>query len=897
MDKNSKRIEYAAVIAFFLLVSVLYTWPLALHVHNCLPGDNGIYEPTGELGGFGDALHAAWLTSWDARKIFTDPGNFFQGNIIYPSRDVNTYSEHLFIIGVCGAPVYFTTHNPVLTFNFLLFFSLVLTAFGTYLLLKELTGSVPAGLVAGSIFALAPFRMARPDHLWFLFSPFMPFMLLYLHRYLEWGGRKRLLLFALFFLLQSLSSWHYAMFCALAAGLFLLWKAAFSRHGQEWKMLGLSALSMAAAFLLLIPLLLPYLRTHSRLPGFERSVSETVPYSVHASDFLRVLPQSVLYGKAPGPFRHIMAFRGAALFPGFLVIALFILGLLALYRSARRRHVPAAEGPGVPEGLGATLQEEAESGESVPPRREVTQRRTPTPVRDAGYFVVLTVVGLLFSFGPRIGKFNNLFYAIPYNLGILKFTRTPMRIYLIALLGIAGLAGYGTWFLHSRVSAVREGGRSRSFISKAFPPFLLGLLVLEMATFNIPIYRVPVGKEVPEVYRWAAESGDARFIELPSPPLTQGALTYDGWGLGFVTADPVEYIDHDGLAMYYSTYHWRRIVNGRSSYFPYFYLRIYDEMTAFPSKRTLGLLSGLHVDYVIWHWEWTEEGSREELRDKLLDFPGLDLVADFGDQAVFRVAETELAEAGELELALACPRSAPQGERLNLGLLAHNPTEKPFVMAVEEAQPFIARFEGESDLEIRGTFRVPLYLAPGETATIPLTVSSAPMAGDYRLEVRLDEGLFAPLSLSSEITLRGYEELVGSGVLNGKVYLAGLGDTLHIPVTGGLFPVVLQAENTGQNYWMAYWDRGREEEYPYGLVRVWIGWSQGNDWVWDQHISFLPCDLPAGQSARFSVLVRPPSEPGEYGLNVALYDEQLGQLSEMSQIKVSVSLGEGNADP
>ncbi|WP_458011975.1 COG1470 family protein [Candidatus Solincola sp.] len=722
-------------------------------------------------------------------------------------------------------------------------------------------------------------------------------MLLYLHRYLDIGLKKHLFLFTLFFLLQSLSSWHYTMFCTLAAGLLLLWKAIFSRRSTEWKRIGLSTLSLIVVFPLLIPLLLPYLRTHSRLPGFERSVSETVPYSVHASDFLRVLPQSVFYGKAPGPLRTIMAFRGVALFPGFSVIILFLFGLFAFYRRVRGRTVSANEDPGDPDETMPALERDPWNGEPTPDRTRHMPLQTSKTKRDAGYFLLLTAVGLLFSFGPRFGKLSNPFYTIPYNLGILKFTRTPMRIYLLALLGIAGLAGYGAAYLLTRMAVIRKRSRLRLSVVKAFPFLLLVLLVLEMATFNIPIYRVAVGKEVPEVYRWASKQDGARFIELPSPPIAQGALTYDGWELGFMTADPVEYIDHDGLAMYYSTYHWKEIVNGRSSYFPYFYRRIYNEMTAFPSTRTVDLLAGLHVDYVIWHWEWTEEGASEELREKLLFSPGLDLERDFGDQTVFRVKEHELAEVGELELTLASPDSAPQGERLNLGLVMRNPSGKPFVMAVEEAQPFIARFEGEVDYEVRGTFRIPLYLAPGEMTSIPLQVPSTPSAGDYHLEIRLDEGVFAPRSLSSNITLRGYEELVGSGILNGKVSLTGDNNALDIPLCGGLYPVVLQVENTGQNYWMAYWDQGRVEEYPYGLVRIWVGWSQGNQWTWDQHISFLPCDLAAGQTMQVPILVRPPNHSGIYGLNLALYDEQLGQLSEMFQLKVRIGMNPGNAGP
>jgi hypothetical protein len=876
--KCTKKREYFGVLVFFLLIAIIFTWPLVLHVQNSLPGDNGIYEATGELGGYGDALHAAWLTAWNARAIFTNPTNFFQGNIIYPSRDVNTYSEHLFILGVIGAPVYFVSRNPVLTYNFLLFLALALSAFGVYLLVRELTDSRWGGLAAGLFFAYCPFRMARTDHLWFLFSPFLPFMLLYLFRYLERGGRKELSLFALFFLLQSLSSWHYTMFCALSAALLLLWKAIFASGRDAWLRLGKAAAAIALVGILLVPLLLPYLRTHSRLPDFERSgQEEIITYSVHAKDFLSILPQSVLYGGAPGPLKHTTAFRGAALFPGILAVLLVLFGLSAL----RRRHsgnAPAIEVDGDPGNGSASLAKEGSPGYG-PVRERLF------PFRFQLYFLLLFFVCFILSWGPKLGRLSNPFYNIPYSLGILRFTRTPMRIYLLAVLGISGLLGFGVAGIAVGMSK-RLGSPKKGRVAISA---LLLLLILELATFDLPVYRVPVWGEIPGVYARLAAEGDVRIMELPISPLSQLTMTYEGWSIGFATADPVKYIDREGLAMYYSTYHWKKIVNGRSSYFPYFYRRIYNEMPAFPSQRTLDLLSGLQVDYVIWHRDWVDGEEAETYDEMLLSCPGLSLAGDYGDIAVYRIKEVKTAPAAEISVSLKTPVAAPQRQPLNMGFIMRNDSTRPFVMAVEEAQPVKALFSGDGGVyELRGSFRVPLFLEPGEEASVPLSLPESPPAGTYDVRIDLEAGVFAPRTFETEMSFRSQEEMVGSGEVDGVISLAAGNEPIVLPSLNTLQPVVLRIENTGSNHWLASWDYEHPGEYPYALVYIWAFWFKDDQQTWDRCIGLIPCDISPGQAVEFPVTVRTPDKLGAYTLRTALFDAQLGQFSSSSSIQVLV---------
>ena len=69
---------------------------------------------------------------------------------------------------------------------------LVLSALGTYLFVREVTGSARAAFVAGLLFAFAPYRMGHSAHLNLLSVQWAPFALYGLRRYFDTGRRTPL---------------------------------------------------------------------------------------------------------------------------------------------------------------------------------------------------------------------------------------------------------------------------------------------------------------------------------------------------------------------------------------------------------------------------------------------------------------------------------------------------------------------------------------------------------------------------------------------------------------------------------------------------------------------------------------------------------------------------------
>ena len=195
--------ELAAVLASFLLATLILTLPVALHPASTLPSD------------LVDTLLNTWILGWDADRLAHGLHGVWEAPIFFPYHDALAFSENLFGLGFLVAPVYWVSRNPVLTYNIAFLFSFVVAGAGMYLLVRSLTRSRSAAAVAGAAYAFCPFRLAQIAHIQMVATGWMPIALWALHEYVPARRRRWLVVFAVAAVLQALSNMYVGYFMAV----------------------------------------------------------------------------------------------------------------------------------------------------------------------------------------------------------------------------------------------------------------------------------------------------------------------------------------------------------------------------------------------------------------------------------------------------------------------------------------------------------------------------------------------------------------------------------------------------------------------------------------------------------------------------------------------------------
>ena len=573
--------------ALYLGVALVFTWPLAAGLTRDIPWD------------LGDSLLNAWILAWDADRLLRFLGgdidalrNFWNANIFYPEPLTLAYSEHLFAQAVQILPVYAITGNIILSYNLLFLSTFVLSGLGMFLFVREITGSARAGLVAGLIYAFAPYRVPQFSHLQVISSQWMPFVLYGLRRYFVTRHIAPLIGAGAALVAQNLSNGYFLLFFApfvLAYAIFEIAARRLWADARVWLALSITAAIVAAVTL---PFLLPYLELR-RLGFGPRVLNEVKAFSADVFSYWTSPIESRLWG---GTIRGYPKAEGD-LFPTLAALCLGVIGVAGsvsvAWTHARTR--PAAPSNMMMPIVWALIAAAAVytlfvlailtgNGFSqigpfplsvrnlwrnfrvlaivvfllvlVSPRARSFARQWIGTL--AAFLVLAAAAAFLMSLGPEIrsngrlisevGPYHFFYSHVPGFDGL----RVPARFAMLVILFLSVAAGLGAAALEQRF---RRGGAIAIAlgvlaVAEAFAaPIAVNGTIAE-GRYAMPPARVYTGEQVPGVYRF--------LKTLPAPGTVVVEFPLGEW------AYEVRYV-------FYAAAHWHPIVNGYSGHFPLSY--------------------------------------------------------------------------------------------------------------------------------------------------------------------------------------------------------------------------------------------------------------------------------------------------------------------------------------
>lgn len=538
------------------ILAVLMTWPMM-----SAPGQLTRMDTH-------DGKFSVWNVAWVAHAFLTDPAGVFNANIFHPHQGTLAYSEANLVAGAAAVPVYALTGNPIAAHNIVVYVALVLAFVLTWQLVYRLTGSVLAGYPPAAAFAFSAYVSAHTAHVQLLLVFVVPMVLIVWHRFAEDPSLRRAAALGVTLTVAVLACAYYGIMMGLAVGFAALWFAVGHPEPRKY-WTGLAA-AMVVAAVTVAPVAVPYATLRDQGVRSSLNVDEARSYSAdhrtymrgHSSPFAQLLPAD--QRRALDTY---IGRTGEVLFPGLVLLALAAAGIATL----RTSHAP---------------------------------RRTPHPAprTTAVFYVVLTLVAVWASLGPSAGLYTWLADVVPF----MSFLRAPARFGVLALFGLAVLAGWG-------MTAVARDGRRAMVVTI----LALGLVVVETRV-AWPLRLVP---PVPDAYRVLAGMPRAGTVVLHFP---------------YRSGEWFPHVEH----MFWSMWHWQPLVNGYSDYIPQDVIDIAVPVNSFPSVEAFGILKARDVRYVVIDWRTYNDAASAIMRARFPPFQQyLRPLVTTGDVFLYEIVE------------------------------------------------------------------------------------------------------------------------------------------------------------------------------------------------------------------------------------------------------------------
>ncbi|MCK6627105.1 MAG: hypothetical protein L6R45_18250 [Anaerolineae bacterium] len=566
------RYHLLLLLAYFLLAAVL-TWPTLPHLTTHLPGDGG------------DDPAIAWNFWWLKYALLNLRQNPFQSNFLFYPIGINLAFYTLTVLNAVTALPLTLNFGVVAASNLHLLFTFVSGGYGAFLLARHVLTTVgplksrgagergsggdisplppcpPAPLLffsaalAGGFYAFASSKLfyVALGQFNIASSHWIPWTVLYLLRMQRNPHRlKNAVMAGLFFTLQAWTELTYASFLAVFMALYWIYDLQFTIYDLRFKAITndissnkspLAAiyyqLSTILILLLIVILGLSPILAHM-LPDMQAEGDFLVEGSGFAQDFSAdvlgfVIPtlHHPLLGKLIGQTNIQNFTLGQHIYPGFVLLGLFLLALLTGYRRPELR-----------------------------------------------FWLMAAVVFGLLCLGPMImvdGYVTGLPgpFSLLQQLPFFKGNRYPSRYSVMLLLSLSIIAAFalaqiGQW-------ASRHWSTTKNPSSIYYPLFTLIFSLFLFEHLSIPLPQSDM--RVPTAYQIiAAEPSDFAVLDIPF-----------AWRNGFriTGALTTQFM----FGQFYQTAHQKRLLQGNTSRNPAFKFQYF---TAAPVINSLLALETGH---------------------------------------------------------------------------------------------------------------------------------------------------------------------------------------------------------------------------------------------------------------------------------------------------------------
>jgi hypothetical protein len=456
--------ELLLIFLGYLLLGVVFTWPLALSMAGGVIQKGGLAV---------DAGQGVWNLWWARTAVLNGWSPFETRYLFYPLQ-LNLFLQTLSLPNALLAAPVLLAAGPVAAFNTLALLSFGLGGLFAYRIARALVDDRLAALAAGFVFAFGPYHIQR---LWsgpmeLIAVQWAPLYILLLMAALARRSLPSVALAAAALLVTTLASQYYGLYAAVYTAAHAGLAALLAPRGLRLRTL----VAGAGVGLIWLGLLLPFVIGAGGLGGvaLEDWYERQVYHSVALVDLIVPNIQHPLWGAAAAKWHGRLHPFGLEAGAGVGLVVYALCGL-ALLRGWRRAW------PWLLLGLLCLLL-------AMGPQLRLTAAPSPLP----GPFLLLDLAGPF-----RNSSRPSVFVALAL-----------VPVSALVALGLAGLRSWGRGEKIVSLAAVR-GVRGRSTLAGA----LVALLVAEALVAPWPITEL---RAAPYVYAMNADQAPGAVLALPA---------------------------------------------------------------------------------------------------------------------------------------------------------------------------------------------------------------------------------------------------------------------------------------------------------------------------------------------------------------------------------------------
>lgn len=491
--------------------------------------------------GLGDELVIAWIQNWVIHGLTINPFALFDANIYYPYHNSLAFSDLFLTSSILSLIPLKIIGEPIVVVNFTLISSLTLLGFFTWFLIYYLTKDFLLSILGGMLIIFSPATLDKIVHLQILAIQWVPLSILFFIIFTKSTKTRYLILSLIFFILQTYNSFLPGYFILFSYIILCIYIWFYNRKLLLKALSKKNILIIFISFLFLIPVIMPYYKVSNEFK-YTRDIREAIHFALQPQDLLYPNQYTRLQSQLTNLFLTKGSFK-----PGYLGLIFSILSLITLVnfiRSFRKRKLLF------------------------------------------NAFNTIALFGLIMSFGPAL-HFNGETIHHPFPIIL------PYSIFYYVFPGFQGFRNSARWemlFLLMIAVAVplflfRVFRQLQKWKRKIIYILFITFIIIE---YNFPMgfVKMPQTKDFPKVYSWLNNTPkDSKIIEMP---------IYN-WYMQ-------PYVSSERWREYYSTIHFRQMVNGASGFSPPPWQKMtLDILENFPSDNGIKTIKNLHINYVIVH--------------------------------------------------------------------------------------------------------------------------------------------------------------------------------------------------------------------------------------------------------------------------------------------------------